>query len=125
VAVLERARTARTGVYAVVISYLSFVTDQSAKARFIHASAYAAYLPAHADMIEEAKRPRVAHTVSWLAPHIASSSIVDLPDPLTEMLLIGPVAEISRRWLSGAQVDLTRAAKLVPARTWAALRGSD
>jgi len=125
VAVLERARTARTGVYAVVTGYLSFVTEQPAKARFIHASAYAAYLPAHADMIEEAKRPRVARVAAWLAPHVAAGSIVDLPDPFTEMLLIGPVAEISRRWLSGAPVDLAKAAKVLPARTWAALRASD
>lgn len=124
VATLDRARTARTGVQAVVTAYLSFVTDQPAKARFIHASAYAGYLPAHADMIAETKRPRMARMArmaEWLAPHIAAGSIVDLPDPLTEMLLIGPVAEISRRWLSGAEIDLARAAKLLPARIWAAL----
>jgi AcrR family transcriptional regulator len=125
VAALERARTARTGVYAVVTAYLSFVTDDSAKARFIHASAYAAYLPAHPDVIEEAKGPRLARIAEWLAPHVAAGSVVDLPDPLTEMLLIGPVAELSRRWLNGAPVDLAGAAKLLPARTWAALRASD
>ena len=48
-----------------------------------------------------------------------------LTDPLTEMLLIGPVAELSRRWLSGADIDLARAAKLLPPRIWAALRGND
>lgn len=125
VVALERARTARTGVYAVVTAYLSFVMDESAKARFIHASAYAAYLPAHPGVIEEAKYPRMRRIAEWLAPHVEAGAIVDLPDPLTEMLLIGPVAEISRRWLSGARVDLARAAKLLPARTWAALRGSD
>jgi hypothetical protein len=48
--------------------------------------------------------------------------VVDLPDPLTEMLLIGPVAELSRRWLNGAAIDLTKAAKLLPPRIWSALR---
>jgi hypothetical protein len=38
------------------------------------------------------------------------------------MLLIGPVAEVSRRWLNGADIDLARAAKLLPPRIWAALR---
>ena len=75
VAKLERARTARTGVTAVVTAYLSFVVDQPAKARFLHSSAYAAYLPAYADTIMEAKRPRMARIYEWLAPHIAAWSI--------------------------------------------------
>jgi AcrR family transcriptional regulator len=118
---LTRARTARSGVNAVVTAYLDFVATQPAKARFIHASAYAGYLPAHADMIAEMKQPRMARMAAWLAPHVLAGSIVDLPDPLTEMLLIGPVAELSRRWLNGADIDLAKAAKLLPSRIWAAL----
>jgi AcrR family transcriptional regulator len=122
IATLTRARTARSGVTAVVTAYLDFVTTEPAKARFIHASAYAGYLPAHADMITAMKAPRMTRMAAWLAPHVAARSIVDLPDPLTEMLLIGPVAEVSRRWLNDANIDLARAAKLLPPRIWAALR---
>lgn len=118
---LARARTPRGGVRAVVTAYLAFVTDQPAQARFIHASAYAAYLPAHAEEIAAMKQPRMARMAAWLAPHVAAGSIVDLPDPLTEMLLIGPVAELSRRWLNGAEADLAKAARLLPDRIWAAL----
>lgn len=118
---LTKARTARSGIQAVVTAYLTFVTTHPAKARFIHASAYATYLPAHAAMIAEMKEPRMARMAAWLAPHVAAGSIVDLPDPLTEMLLIGPVAEVSRRWLNGADIDMTRAVKLLPPRIWAAL----
>ena len=118
---LTRTRTARAGVTAVVTAYLDFVASQTAKARFIHASAYATYLPAHAAMIAKMKQPRMARMAAWLAPHVAAGSIADLPDPLTEMLLIGPVAELSRRWLNDATIDLTKAAKLLPARIWAAL----
>jgi AcrR family transcriptional regulator len=121
VAALERTRTARAGVRAVVTAYLTFVSTEPAKARFIHASAYASYLPAHADAIAEMKNPRMARMARWVAPHVAAGAIVDLPDPLTEMLLIGPVAELSRRWLNGADIDLTKAAKLLPDRIWAAL----
>ncbi len=122
VAALERTRTARAGVRAVVTSYLAFVSAEPAKARFIHASAYASYLPANADAIAETKNPRMARMARWLAPHTAAGTIVDLPDPLTEMLLIGPVAELSRRWLNGADLDLAKAAKLLPDRIWAALQ---
>jgi AcrR family transcriptional regulator len=123
VAALERARTARSGVRAVVRAYLRFVEEHPDRARFIHASAYASYLPAHATAIAEMKVPRMARMQAWLAPHVHEGSIVDLPDPLTEMLLIGPIAELSRRWLAGAtNIDLTRAAKVLPDRIWASLR---
>lgn len=119
---LVRTRTARSGVRAVVTAYLDFVAAQPAEARFIHASAYASYLPAHADMIAAVKLPRLARISEWLSPHVAAGSIVDLPDPLTEMLLIGPVAELSRRWLSDPTLDLTTAAEHLPDRIWASVR---
>lgn len=119
---LERARTARTGVQAVVTAYLAFVQSESPKARFIHASAYASYLPAHTSLIAETKAPRMARMAAWLAPHVAAGTIIALPDPLTEMLLIGPVAELSRRWLNTPETDLTKAAKLLAPRIWSALR---
>ncbi len=122
VAALTRARTPRSGVRAVVTAYLGHVTEHSDSARFIHASAYAAYLPAHAEMIAAMKAPRMARMAEWLAPHIAAGAVVDLPDPLIEMLLIGPVAELSRRWLNGADIDMARAAKLLPDRIWASLQ---
>jgi AcrR family transcriptional regulator len=121
VAALTRARTARTGVHAVVTAYLAFAESQPAKARFIHASAYASYLPAHKAAIAEMKRPRMRKMAEWLTPHIAAGSIVDLPDPLTEMLLIGPVAELSRRWLSDPGINLPQAARLLPDRIWASI----
>lgn len=122
VAVLERARTPRGGVRAVVTGYLRFVEEHPDRARFIHASAYASYLPAHASVITEAKEPRMSRMREWLAPHVAAGDVVDLPDPLLEMLLIGPVTELSRRWLAGAtDLDLPRAARLLPDRIWAAV----
>jgi AcrR family transcriptional regulator len=119
---LTRTRTPRSGVRAVVTAYLNHVTQNPASARFVHASAYAAYLPAHAETIAAMKTPRMARMAAWLAPHVASSAVVDLPDPLTEMLLIGPVAELSRRWLNGADIDLAHAARVLPDRVWAALQ---
>jgi AcrR family transcriptional regulator len=121
VASLERARSARGGVRAVVTAYLRFVAEEPRQARFIHASAYAGYLPAHAESITAMKAPRMARMARWLAPYVSDGSIVDLPEPLTEMLLIGPVAELSRRWLAGADIDLARAARVLPDRIWASL----
>nr|WP_222109296.1 TetR/AcrR family transcriptional regulator [Streptomyces cupreus] len=124
IASLERTRTARTGVHAVVVAYLRFAEEQPAKARFIHASAYAGFLPAHTTAIAAAKAPRIERLLSWLRPHVQAGRVVDLPDPLTEMLLIGPVAETARRWLAGdPAIDLRHASRALPERIWQSLRG--
>jgi AcrR family transcriptional regulator len=124
IAALERARTARSGIRAVVVAYLRFVEEEPAKARFIHASAYAGFLPAHAPTIAAAKAPRMERLLSWLHPHARAGHIVDLPDTLTEMLLIGPVAETARRYLAGDPgIDLRQADRLLPDRIWQSLRG--
>jgi AcrR family transcriptional regulator len=119
---LQRTRTARTGIRALVVTYLRFTEDHPAAARFIHASAYAGYLSAHAAQITAAKAPRLEAVAGWLRPHVASGELVDLPEPLIEILLIGPVAETARRWLSGVPgVDISQAVRVLPDRIWRSL----
>ncbi|MER5321078.1 TetR/AcrR family transcriptional regulator [Streptosporangium roseum] len=124
IAALKRSRTARTGVRALVEAYLRFTRDNRPAAHFIHASSYAGFLPAHAEHIAAAKASRMRQIADWLRPHVEAGHVIALPDPLTEMLVIGPVAETSRRWLAGApDVDLTIAARLLPERIWQSIRG--
>jgi AcrR family transcriptional regulator len=120
---LEGSRTARAGVHAMVRAYLGFTRDNRPAAHFVHASSYAGFLPAHTGRIAETKTPRMARIATWLRPHVAAGRIVDLPEPLLEMLVIGPAAETSRRWLAGAPgVDLEQAARLLPERIWRSVR---
>ncbi|MEU9886131.1 TetR/AcrR family transcriptional regulator [Sphaerisporangium sp. NPDC051011] len=126
VAALEGSATARDGVRALVEAYLRFVQENRAAAHFVHASSYADFLPAHAEALAAAKAPHMRRIGEWLRPHVESGRLADLPDPLTEMLVIGPVAEISRRWLAGAPgADLTAATRLLPERIWRSIRGDD
>ncbi|GIH79894.1 TetR family transcriptional regulator [Planobispora longispora] len=139
---VEAAGSAREGIRAFSEAYLGFARDRRAAAHFIHASAYAAFLPAHAGRIARAKEPAMRRIAAWLGPHIAAGRIVDLPGPLLEMLVVGPLAETTRRWLatgpaesahrgtgrgagSGADpgVDLEAAARLLPERIWRSVRG--
>lgn len=122
IAVLGRARTARTGVRAIVVAYLRFTEDNPAAARFIHGSAYTGYLAARAEQVAAAKAPRMAAVAGWLRPRMAAGEIATLPEPLVEMLLIGPVAETARRWLAGVPgIDLGQAARVLPDRIWRSL----
>ncbi|MQY06858.1 TetR/AcrR family transcriptional regulator [Actinomadura macrotermitis] len=124
VAALERAPSAREGVRAMVEAYLGFTEEHRAEAHFIHASSYADHLPSHAALIAAEKTPRMLRIAAWLRPHVESGEIVALPDPLTEMLVIGPVAETARRWLAGApDIDLATAARVLPERIWRSVSG--
>lgn len=123
VASLDGVTAARSGVVALVQAYLRFTKRHRARALFIHASSYAGFLPAHAATVAAAKAPRIARLVAWLHPHVRAGRITPLPDVLVEMILIGPVAEVARRWLAGApDIDLEEASRLLPERIWQALR---
>lgn len=123
IAALGRVRTARTGIRAIVTAYLRFTERRPAAARFIHASAYTGYLAAHAERVTAAKAEKLAAVAGWLRPRIVAGEIIDIPEPLLEVLLIGPVAETARRWLAGGSgIDLAHAAKVLPDRIWRSVR---
>lgn len=111
------------GIEAVVTGYLGFTREHRAAAHFVHASAYAAFLPAHAALVAKEKEPRLAGILGWLRPYAEAGLVVKLPDALTEMLVVGPVAETARRWLAGVPgIDLDEAGRLLPERIWRSLR---
>lgn len=123
VAAMTPARTARAGIRAHTIAYLRFARLRTASARFIHAAAEARFLPAHAPAIAAAKAPRMDAMVAWVRQHVRGGAIADLPEPLLEMLIVGPVAETTRRWLAGVPgIDLDEAERVLPERVWRSLR---
>jgi len=116
------SRRAKSGVETIVRAYLAFTRDHEVEARSVHASAYAAFLPAHAVTIGAAKADAIAPIVAFVRKHVEDGAIVSLPGALLETLLIGPPAETARRWLAGApDVDLAVAMKTLPARVWRSL----
>lgn len=120
---LDEARGPRAGIVALVTTYLAFTREHAVEMRFVHASSYARFLPAHAATIAAAKAPRLERIFAWLHPHVQAGKIVALPAPLFEILVVGPVAEAARRWLAGApDFDLDEAARLLPERIWRAVR---
>ncbi|MFC8126865.1 TetR/AcrR family transcriptional regulator [Streptomyces sp. NPDC057302] len=123
IAALSRARTARTGVRALVTAYLRFTEEHPDAALFLHASAYSGYLAAHADQIRSAKAAKLAVIAQWMLPRVVSGEIAPVPGPVLEVLVMGPVAEAAHRWLASTyDMDLAEAARFLPDRIWCSLR---
>lgn len=123
VAAVEDAADARDGVRRAVVAYLGFTADHPDKARFIHAAPYAIDLGPHAERIAADKAARLNRLIGWIRVHMDEGTVADLPMAQVEMLLIGPVAEVTRRWLAGApEIDLAESARVLPERIWQSLR---
>ena len=120
-AAVSGASSVRTGVGAIVTAYLTYARKQRSAMSFIHASAYASFLPAHAEQIQDSKT-RMQDIRGFFAAHAAAGRIVDMPVALLEVLIIGPVAELTRRWLSDPSwIDLELAERTLPDRIVASI----
>lgn len=109
-AAVSGTSSVRRGVAGVVAAYLGFARAQRTQMSFIHTSAYASFLPAHAAQIEHSKA-RMHEIRAFFAKHTAAGRIVAMPEWLLEVLVIGPVAELTRRWLvdpSTIQLELAQ-----------------
>ncbi|MFD8826989.1 TetR/AcrR family transcriptional regulator [Streptomyces sp. NPDC059605] len=122
IAALHRARTARTGVRALIVAYLRFTEEHPDAALFLHASAHSGYLAAHADEIRTAKAAKLAVVSEWMTPRVLAGEIAPVPVPILEALVMGPVAETAHRWLARTHdMDLGQAARILPDRIWRSL----
>ncbi|MFK4065078.1 TetR/AcrR family transcriptional regulator [Streptomyces sp. NPDC029674] len=119
---VERSRTARTGVRAIVRAYLAFIQEHPDAARLLHSS-YADRLGmAQARQLRDAQEARLSPLTDWVRLHVASGELAPLPVPMVEALVMGPVVATARRWLSGLDdVDLDDAAQVLPDRIWRSL----
>ncbi|MFI9326515.1 TetR/AcrR family transcriptional regulator [Kitasatospora sp. NPDC052868] len=122
-AALESGRTARAGVRALVHAYLRFTEEQRDAALFLHSSAYSGYLAARAEQIKAARAAGLAVIGAWMRARMERGEILPLPDLLVEVLMMGPLAEVARRRLSGGwEGDRGEIARILSEGIWRSLR---
>ncbi|MGW6021004.1 TetR/AcrR family transcriptional regulator [Streptomyces sp. NPDC055099] len=116
---VERSRTARTGIRALVRAYMKFIQENPEAARLLHSS-YADRLGmAQARQIRDAQEARLSPLTAWMQQHVDSGEVAPIPMALLEGLVLGPVVATARRWLAGFDdVDLDQAARVLPERIW-------
>ncbi|PBC62025.1 TetR family transcriptional regulator [Streptomyces sp. Tue6028] len=119
VTALRGAGTARSGIDALVRSYLAFVREHRDAALLLHSSAADRQSFAQGKELRDAQEARLSPFASWMSTHIESGEVAALPPALVESLVLGPVVAVARRWLSGIDdVDLDEAARVLPERIW-------
>lgn len=109
---------ARSGIEAVVRAYLDFVRTQPAASKLLHSPFADQEGAARASEIRDNQEARLTPIELWLDAHRKAGAIADLPTPVIESLVLGPVIGMARRWLTLEDVDLEEAARILPDRIW-------
>ncbi|MCT7350810.1 TetR/AcrR family transcriptional regulator [Streptomyces sp. 15-116A] len=117
-AALEPARTARTGIRALVRAYVGFVQEHRAVGMLLHSSRADRLTMTQAQMLRDAQEARLTPLSAWLRTHVERGEVAPLPEPVLESLILGPVIGASRRWLTMGDIDLDEAARVLPDRIW-------
>ncbi|MFJ9898551.1 TetR/AcrR family transcriptional regulator [Streptomyces sp. NPDC091280] len=118
-AALVGTRSARTGIQAVVTAYLGFVREHHDAALLLHSADADRRGMADGKGLRDAQEARLSPLAQWVQGYVDAGELAPLPPALIEVLVLGPVIGVARRWLSGVDdVDLEEAARLLPERIW-------
>ncbi|MET8567157.1 TetR/AcrR family transcriptional regulator [Streptomyces sp. NPDC004783] len=125
VTALERSRTARTGVRALVRAYLAFVREHPDAGRLLHSSRADRLGMTRAEQLRDAQEARLTPLADWVQRHVDKGELAPLSLPLIESLVLGPVVGAARRWLTLGDIDLDEAARVLPERIWRSVRAGE
>ncbi|MEU3218867.1 TetR/AcrR family transcriptional regulator [Streptomyces sp. NPDC006971] len=118
---LEQATDARSGVRAVVRTYLDFAQAHPEVARLMHSVTADHELMTRTGQIRESQEARLTPIALWIHAHTKSGELADLPTPVIEALVLGPVVAVVRRWLTVGDIDLAEADRTLPDQIWRAV----
>lgn len=98
---LSKAQTAQEGVYAMVFSYLDWVTAEPELARFqFQARSFVAKGP-HAEDLADRNKSRNKALMNWLSQPGRNAPLSKCPPELLPSLVIGQSESYCRAWLAG------------------------
>lgn len=98
---LAAATDVESGVQALVIAYMSWVTEEPELARFLYQARQAVATGEHAERLRERNRQQTRALQQWLQTQPQTFQIERLPVQLLSALIIGPAEHFCRGWLNG------------------------
>jgi AcrR family transcriptional regulator len=122
---LRRHDGAQEGIRAIARHHLRWVAANPELARFLASRRGTEGLPDAESDLRDLNRETFAAVTEWLAPHVASGAVKDLPIDVFYTLLIGPAQEFSRHWLEGRmRTSIARAEEILGDAAWDATKGT-
>lgn len=100
-AALDKTEDARSGIAAMVHSYIDWVTQNPDWARFIFSARGRVIQGEAAASLREDNRRQFMALKVWLQPHIERGILRELPQEIYHALVNGPVQDYCRHWLAG------------------------
>ena len=119
---LERHRTARGGLRALVRHHLRWVSGHRDWARYLLYMHRTELMPESRSRLRELNRAFNDRLQRWFEPHLARGTLRRLPAEVMTALIIGPCQELSRRIVAGRlRTGVTEASSRIGEALWRAL----
>lgn len=100
-AALLRTRTGRTGIHALVHSYLDWVEANPDRARFLLWMRHAEFVVPGEPEIDALNAQVRRRSQEWFAKRIAAGELPDVDPSIRRALVFGPCRHWASRWLAG------------------------
>jgi AcrR family transcriptional regulator len=101
IAALLRTRTGRTGIHALVDSYLDWVEANPDRARFLLWMRHAEFVTSGEPEIDALNAQVQRRAQEWFARRIEAGELPDVDPSIRRALVFGPCRHWASRWLAG------------------------
>ncbi len=100
-AVLEERESAQEGIYAVIRYHLQWVSTNPDWTRYLFRNAHTGFMASAKDVFAGLNAEFMRRCARWLGAHVKAGTIRRLPADMYVSILLGPLMEYTRLFVSG------------------------
>ena len=120
---LQQQGDAESSIRAAVAYHLAWVSENADWARFLLGTREADFMFEGEAALKEMNQRFYTEVAAWRQPHVDSGAMTRLPADLYRPLLVGPLHEFSRHWLTGrSESTMEEARSFLTEAVWQALK---
>lgn len=122
---LSKARSARQGIKACVLSVIDWLSENSDWARFIYTISSTRLMSGEHPGLTQVNANHARVIDGFFRPHIEAGAFRKFPAECLPSLILGPVHDYARRWLNGqVAIDIKSHEKLFADVAWHTVKKS-
>lgn len=121
-AVLEQHASAGDGIEAVISYHLNWISKYPDWTRYLFQKAHAGFMASAKDVFAGLNAEFMRRCARWIGGHVKAGTIRRLPPDMYVSLLLGPLMEYTRLFISGqACTQPDRAVEMLASAAWCSL----